>query len=420
MALAVAIASMLTFRAAPWSVPLTLFIAGPVLAAGLTDAHRLLAFPASVAAWVFSGIRGLPLLGRTLTATSRMGLLWPVLRTVAISAVALVLFGGLFASADAIFGSWASALIPDLAWDSLTLRVFTFVAAAGITLAGSYLALNPPNVDRIAVPAGRPVGRRWEWLVPVSVLIALFLGFHAAQAAAMWGGHDYLRETTGLTYAEYVHQGFGQLTAVTFLTLLVVAMVTRKAPRETSGDRLLLRLVIGVLGVLALAVVASALYRMHLYQQAYGFTVLRVFVDGFELWLGLLIALVMVAGIRLSGRWLPRAALVSGAVLALGFGLMNPDAWVAQQNVARYAESGRVDLAYLAGLSADAVPAIRAGLPAEMASCAITQIQNSTRTPDDALSWNLGRSRAAGALDELPVVPEFTCQKYLAEDVGIR
>ena len=75
----------------------------------------------------------------------------------------------------------------------------------------------------------------------------------------------------------------------------------------------------GALCVLTLVVVASALHRMDLYQQAYGFTVLRVLVDGFELWLGLVVVMLLVAGIRLSGWWLPRAVLVSGAVFVLGF-----------------------------------------------------------------------------------------------------
>ena len=53
----------------------------------------------------------------------------------------------------------------------------------------------------------------------------------------IFGGHDYLGRTTGLTYAEYVHQGFGQLTVATALTLLVVWAAMRKAPRETPADR---------------------------------------------------------------------------------------------------------------------------------------------------------------------------------------
>ncbi len=71
--------------------------------------------------------------------------------------------------------------------------------------------------------------------------------FVVAQATATWGGHDYVQQTTGLSYADYVHQGFGQLTAATFLTLLTVALAVRKAPRETAQERLLLRIALGPL-----------------------------------------------------------------------------------------------------------------------------------------------------------------------------
>ena len=55
-------------------------------------------------------------------------------------------------------------------------------------------------------------------------------------------------------------------------------------------------MLLGALCVLTLAVVASALYRMSLYQEAFGYTVLRVFVDGFELWLGLVVVFLLAAG----------------------------------------------------------------------------------------------------------------------------
>ena len=47
---------------------------------------------------------------------------------------------------------------------------------------------------------------------------------------------------------------------------------------------------------LTLVVVASALYRMHVYQDAYGFTRLRLLVDVFEGWLGVLVLATMVGG----------------------------------------------------------------------------------------------------------------------------
>jgi two-component system, OmpR family, sensor histidine kinase BaeS len=143
-------------------------------------------------------------------------------------------------------------------------------------------------------------------------------------------------------------------------------------------------------------VVASALYRMHVYQEAYGFTQLRLLVDVFEGWLGLVVLGVMAAGIRLRATWLPRAALLSGATSLLLLAAINPDAWVAQRNIDRYEETGKVDWSYLQQLSDDAVPVL-ATLPDDVVGCALSGRE---RMDDDWLEWNLGRHRAEPLLDE--------------------
>ncbi len=396
---AAVLATTTMIRAAAGVVALSVLVAVVVAAAGITLARTPTSIPLSVAAWPLSGLRGLPLLGRTIRATSRYSIVWPVLRTVGLSLIALALFGGLFASGDAVFGTWADAVIPDIGWDTLVARTFVLTLVAGVALTGAYLALNPPEVADLALPRGRRAVRAWEWAVPVGIVVALVAGFLVAQATAMWGGHEYLQRTTGLTYAEYVHQGFGQLTAATFLTVVVVALTLRVAARERRTDRVLLRVLLGGLCLLALAVVASALYRMSLYQEAYGYTVLRVFVDGFELWLGLVLLLLLGAGIRLSGRWLARAALGSAAILALGFAAMNPEAWVANRNIDRFEAGRSLDTLYLSRLSADATPVLVDRLPAEVTRCLFGR-RDEAGLQDDALAWNLGRSRARAALEE--------------------
>jgi two-component system, OmpR family, sensor histidine kinase BaeS len=397
-AVVLGLASLIVLRAAEWLTVLAVLTGIALTAVALADAKGLLSQLAALAAWPLAAVRGLPLLGRTITATSRVSILWPIVRTAAISVVALVVFGGLFASGDAIFGSWVGALVPDVAWDSFVFRSFVGFVVAGALLAACYVAINPPRTERLTVPRGRPVARVWEWAVPVGLVIALFVAFVVAQAAALFGGHDYVQRTTGLTYAAYVHQGFGQLTVATLLTLVTVALAVRKAPTSTRRERVVLRAVVGTLCALTLVVVASALHRMDLYQQAYGFTVLRVLVDAFELWLGLLVVLVLLAGVRLSGWWLPRAALVSGAALLLLGGLANPEAWVAERNIDRYAATGKLDVRYLETLGDDAVPTIVAGLPPDVLACLGPRPESTT----SLLEWNLGRERAADALATLP------------------
>ncbi|MDD9205273.1 histidine kinase, partial [Georgenia sp. 10Sc9-8] len=165
-ALCVALGSFVVLRAAEWLTVLSLLVVAVLVTTALTGARRVVGMAAAAAAWVLSAVRGLPLLSRTLAALSRHRVLWPVLRTAAVSLVALVVFGGLFASGDAVFGSWVAPLVPDLAWDELILRTFVLVVVGGVVLAGCYLALNPPRVEAVGPPAPRPVTRAWEWLVP--------------------------------------------------------------------------------------------------------------------------------------------------------------------------------------------------------------------------------------------------------------
>jgi hypothetical protein len=330
-----------------------------------------------------AGLRGMPWLGRSLRAAHGSSPVLSVLRTAALSALLVVVFVALFAEADAVFASWTDALVPDLQPIDVVARPLVLVACGGATLAALYVAINPPALETVTAGRGRAVTHRWEWLVPVGLVVLVYAGFVLAQATAMFGGHAYLRRTTGLTYAEYVHQGFGQLVVVTLLTLVVVAVAVRKA---AGADRLLLRLALGMLGALTLVVVVSALYRMHVYEQAYGATRLRLLVSFFEGWLGLVLLMVLAAGVVWRAGWLPRAAVLSAALALVLLAVINPDAWIARHNLDRFEETGKLDTGYLANLSADAAPVIGDDLPGVLPECG--------PHPHSWLDWNVGRLRA--------------------------
>jgi two-component system sensor histidine kinase BaeS len=392
---------MVVLRDADWVVVLGLLVAAVLTTSALTNARNVVEMMLSAVAWPFAGLRGMPWLGRTLRSFGGGAASAAMVRTVVLSVLGVLVFGGLFASGDAIFGHWIDAVVPDIR-GSLVLRLFVMVAVGGVVLAAAYLALNPPPVQVSRVR--RPAQHRFEWLAPVLLVDAVFVLFLVAQTAAFFGGHDYIRKATGLTYAGYVHQGFAQLTIATALTLIVVWAAARKVG-ETASDRWWLRGSLGALCLLTLVVVASALHRMDLYQDAYGFSRLRLLVDVFEGWLGLVVVAVMVAGIGLKGWWLPRMALLSGAALMLGLAVANPDAWIARHNIERYQATGKVDWAYLRGLSADAAPTL-ATAPGKIPLCTL---DGEDTSEDSWAGWNLGRVLARRALTEVevPLQPGF-------------
>lgn len=318
--------------------------------------------------------------------------LGPAGRAAALSLLLLVTFGTLFASADAAFARIAGdVLSPDVSWDLLA--ACTFVGAVIVAGAGGLIlfARRPEIAPDPFTDGVRPL-KTIEWAAPLLVLDALFLAFVLVQLTVLFGGHDHVLQTTGLTYAQYARAGFFQLVAIAALVLGVVALAVRLA-RPTRRERLLEGL-LGVLCALTLVVLVSALRRMDLYEEAYGLTRIRISVYAVDLWLAAVFVAVIVAGVVRRATWLPRV--VTG--LAIGglllFNLSNPDARMAQSAVDRWERTGEIDGYYVSTLSADALPALTQ-LPPDAGGCLARDVAEAAGAPSPWSSFNLSRHRAS-------------------------
>ncbi|RQX02568.1 DUF4153 domain-containing protein [Micromonospora arida] len=404
----VALVAVGTVRAAGWLFALCLLAAAVTGTLAVTGGRSPLGMLVAVTLPPAATVRALPWAVRgvrdTRPAGSGVGF-GRILTSLTISAVLLTLFGLLFSSADAVFAELVTGLLPDISVPGVIGWTFRLVVISGGLLGGAYLVTRPPDLEGLRPRPSRPV-HRLEWTLPLVLLDALFAAFVLVQLTVLFGGAGHVLRTAGLTYAQYARGGFWQLLAVTALTLLVIAVAARRAPKATRADRLLVRVLLGTLTALSLVIVASALYRMQVYADAYGATRLRLVVATMELWLGLLFLLVGVAVVRLRAEWLPRLVIGTAVLALLGLALVNPDRLIADRNVDRYLETGRLDVDYVSGLSADAVPAL-ARLPDPMRICALTQI--AAEQPRDGLwATNLGRLRARAELDTIPLSGTLT------------
>jgi hypothetical protein len=303
-------------------------------------------------------------------------------------------FGILFWTADGAFAQLGSSL-PHPSLEAVPGRLLAFVLVLALVV-GLVLARRRPPDWQVRRPDRRATFV--EWAIPLGLLDALFLAFVVVQIAVLFGGSDRVLHTAGLTYAEYARQGFGQLLAAASLTLLVVAGATRYAGVSTRRDRIVLRALLGVLCLLTLVVLASALRRLGLYEDAYGFTRLRLAAHALDLWLAMLFVLVLAAGTTRHAGWLPRTALVATGATVLAFALANPDRMIAERNVTRWEATGRVDVAYLRSLSADAVPALER-LPPGLRARTLASLGRRLDTHEPWSSANLARARARESLD---------------------
>lgn len=395
----VLLVSTVVLRDAGWMVSLCLLAAALVGIVALGRTRTAAEVFRVSFALSFAWLRGLPWLRRSLTRTAAGPRRLPtlrVVRTVVLSGGLLAVFASLFASADLVFAGWLAGLEDQLPSRLPPVSVAIFAGSALVILSAAYVGLNPPPASEQR-PRPRRTLHRFEWVSPLAAVIAVFVVFLLAQLRTLFGGHRYLQRS-GLSYADYVHQGFAQLIVASVLVLVLVAISLRLVPRRRRLDRRLMRGLLGALGAVSLVVVASALYRLQVYEAAYGFTRLRLLVSVFEAWLGLVLLLATTAGVWLRARWLPRVAVLAGVLMILVLTLANPDAMIAKHNVQRYAETHKIDSAYLRSLSADAVPALDR-LPEPIRSCVLSAQPGG---PSGGLDFNLGRARAAAVLIARP------------------
>jgi hypothetical protein len=376
--LALALASMAAVRDAGWVVAADL--GGALLMGALATGGARSWAAVARSPLVLRPLRGLAFAGRAVAAARPSWAGWdagPVLRGALAGLVLAIVFGALFASADPAFAELAGdALEPPLDAGLVPIRVL--LLASVLALAGA-LALAAARPEPQPREPRRRIGPA-ECAVALAVVDLVFAAFVAVQVAVLFGGDDHVLRTAGLTYAEYAREGFGQLLAVTVLTLALAAAAIR-----WTRPGLAPRAALGVLVALTLVVLASALHRLGLYEDAFGLTRLRLAAHAFMLWLGAVLALLLVAVALRSGGWLPRTVTALAGASLVAFSLANPDALIASNND---------DRGYLRGLSADAAPTLVAKGRGELAAS-----QRARLAEGDGLSgWNLARLKARRAL----------------------
>ncbi|GAB2856119.1 DUF4153 domain-containing protein [Lentzea nigeriaca] len=401
---ALAFLAMGFLRAAEWIFPLCVLasmMCGSIAMAGGRTVRGLVFGALGVG---LGGLRSLPWVAKGLSKRGPVGI--RPLISVGVAVALLLIFGSLLAGADRAFGKFLESLVPDLEIDGFVRSAFFGGVAAFGALGACYLVAAPPKINEDA--AGKPGSLRVkDYALPVGVLVLLFAGFVGTQLAVLFGGEKYVMETAGVTFAEYARSGFWQLLWVSILTLGVIAGVARFAAKKTAQEQLWLRILLGSLAVLTLVIVASALSRMWFYQQAYGWTVLRLLVSSCEIWLAVVYLMVIGSGITLRADWLPKAIVGTGTAFFLAVLVMNPEQVVADYNVSRFEATRKIDAVYLSRLSEDAVPAL-VRLPEPQRSCSLRWLKD-RHVEQDWREWNLARHNAHKSLESVAVT-DVTCE----------
>ena len=390
-------------RASEWLVGGCVVAAGCLGAATALDLRRWKALLATLPTFVVVTLNALPWAGRVLPAERMRRPSQPWISGLVLGGVSTFVVAGLLASADAAFADLLDALWPSVDPGLVPARVIVFLAVTATAL-GAMLAVST-QIRQPRSPVG-PARHPAEWLLPLVLVAVTITAFLAVEATMLFGGAEVVTRGSSLSHANRAREGFGQLIVVTLIVLALLAWAGRSAAGGPPRYRRLLGLAGGVLLVLALLLGVSALRRLWLYQDAYGFTVTRVNAAAFEFWVAFVLIGVGVGWLVRRTDLLPRFVIGSAGLGLLLVGLAGPDAIVASANVERFEHRGQIDTYYLRALSADAVPALNR-LPEPLRSCVLG---DQAMDEDPWYAWNLARSRAKALLRADPPTADACLQ----------
>lgn len=269
-----------------------------------------------------------------------------------LAAPLLLLFGALFAAADAGFDRYVVRAATF--WSEDALEHVAFVLVFGWIAAGLLSGVRPTGLPGPLFRVAPPRLGVEETAIVFGLLALLFLTFVGFQLGYLFGGRQVIQATSGLTVAEYARRGFFELMGVGVATIGVLL-----AGDALTTARRVFRWLAAVLVASVLVMLVSAVQRLMLYTDAFGLSVDRITAAAVMAWVAAVLVLFAATVLRdRPGRFASGAA-VAGIVTVFALVLVNPARVSAASNLDRAAAGVRAaDVAYLTGLGADAVPTI--------------------------------------------------------------
>lgn len=394
------------------SIPALRTMAGGIRRSGVTD---------QIAAMAFTGLSagfGSALLSRDAELAKAPKTGWqakavPILRGIVIAIPVLLIFGALFASADAAFAAVISKVF-DIEWLFGHIAIIIFATwIIGGFLYGSLSGIQVPTIGE------KQFGRGSLGIIEVGtvlgLLAALFAAFIIVQIRYYFGGEAIIQATTGLTYAEYARSGFFELVFVSALVLPILLSADWMLRRQNRKQERIFRILAGIQLILLFAVMASALYRMVLYMNSYGLTDDRFYATVFIIWLAVVFIWFSATVLMKKRERFAFGALVAVWITAASLFAVNPEAIIVRVNADRVEAGYEFDAEYAVRLSADSVPALIEALPSlsEKDKCILTEHLLSRWSSSESRDWrtfSISRWNAKRAVQShTEYLQEFSC-----------
>ncbi len=271
--------------------------------------------------------------------------------------VLLLVVVPVLAAADENLGVYINAFFSAIRFGDVVLYGFLFLLGASMS-AG--LVANARSENRFGPKAAAPRGdtRPLEGsttAVALTMVSVVYVIFAVIQFGYFFDPRTTLSLAFGLTSSDYAVRGFGELMFITCLNFVLLAAAQRFTARRADGrPQPYLKTLYILLVAVNFVMLASAHLRMRLYEVSFGYTVSRVLSHSFMLLL-VVLNVIMLARVFSEKVKALKLFAVTALIYFVVLTAVNPERFVARQNIARYEREGKIDAAYLFYLSGDAL-----------------------------------------------------------------
>ena len=244
----------------------------------------------------------------------------------------------LLISADQIFGSLfkdIGKLFDDLSIGNIILRLFNFVLLF-FYLGGTLYFISKRYKDEKREVNKPKLRDPLTINILLTTLNIIYIVFDIIQINSLL----LHRVSSGFNYADYARSGFFQLMFISIINIIII-ILSKKSKEKTYTKVMSLITVL-----LTLVIILSSFYRMFLYEQAYGYTVLRL---GVYITLMTEVILLIPTIVYIFNKKINIAAyylIITIAVYTL-VNCFSIDRIIATNNIKRYERTGKIDIEYL-------------------------------------------------------------------------
>jgi hypothetical protein len=333
----------------------------------------------------------------------------PIIRGILIAIPVVGIFAALLASADPIFAEYVEDIVDIVDIENLPEYIFrgVYITIFGYLLTGIYVHAFSNEKDQNLIGEEKPWLPNFLGFTEAAIVLgsvdALFIAFVGVQFRYFFGGQSNIK-IDGYTYSEYAVKGFSELVWVAVFSLMLFIGLSSITKRTKKFYRQIFSgLGIGLMALVSVILV-SAFRRLTLYEQVYGFTRLRAYSHIFMIWLGLLLAVVVMLELLRRQRTFALAMLLAAIGFVITLNVINIDGLITRQNVGRALAGEELDTWHLQSLSTDATPALIQALQdphlnetdrndlAAILACQLILKVNENDKPWQAYHWSDARS----------------------------